>query len=211
MNTKKQPPKTPEAPAPMGVNPYLDADFYNRVRDYTERDATFSKELKAIGETGAGKQDTDARTAPSLELLRGVVKKGLPLSDMLNRIVQGADSGLWEPWLTAFGIELRGVNYAKTGERNARLALDMSLGSKAHAIFANAGIGNWRSQVARDCAQIQIEKPTEKTPAQAYAISRGRDRPQAGARAEGCAGARRHVDRCHARGDPARRAAAAGN
>ncbi|MFS2003244.1 hypothetical protein ACEN9F_06385 [Duganella sp. CT11-25] len=170
MNTKKQPPKTPEAPAAMGVNPYLDADFYNRVRDYTERDATFSKELKAIGETGAGKQDTDARTAPSLELLRGVVKKGLPLSDMLDRIVQGVESGLWEPWLTAFGIELRGVNYAKTGERNARLALDMSLGSKAHALFANAGVGNWRSQVARDCAQIQIEKPTEKTPAQAYAI-----------------------------------------
>jgi hypothetical protein len=89
---------------------------------------------------------------------------------MLNRIVQGVEGGLWEPWLTAFGFELRGVNYAKTGARNARLALDMSLGSKAHALFANAGVGNWRSQVARDCAQVQIDKPTETTPAKAYAI-----------------------------------------
>lgn len=170
MNTKKQPPKTPEAPAATGVNPFLDADFYGRVRDYTERDATFSKELKAIGEAGAGKQATDARLAPSLETLRGVVKKGLRLDEMLNRIVQGVESGLWEPWLTTFGFELRGVNYAKTGARNARLALDMSLGSKAHTLFANAGVGNWRSQVARDCVQIQIDKPTETTPAQAYAI-----------------------------------------
>lgn len=170
MNTKKQPPKTPEAPAATGVNPFLDADFYGRVRDYTERDATFSKELKAIGEAGAGKQETDARLAPSLETLRGVVKKGLRLDEMLNRIVQGVESGLWEPWLTTFGFELRGVNYAKTGARNARLALDMSLGSKAHTLFANAGVGNWRSQVARDCVQVQIDKPTETTPAQAYAI-----------------------------------------
>jgi hypothetical protein len=170
MNTKKQPPKNGEAPVASGVNPFVDPDFYNRVRDYTERDATFSKELKAIGEAGAGKQDTDARSAPSLEVLRSVVKKGLPLSDMLDRIVQGVEMGLWEPWLTAFGFELRGVNYARTGERNARLALDMSLSSKAHALFANAGVGNWRSLVARDCAQIQIDKPTEKTPAQAHAI-----------------------------------------
>jgi len=170
MNTKKQPPKTEETPSPSGVNPFLDADFYTRVRDYTERDATFSKELKAIGEAGAGKQSTDARHAPSLELLRATVKKGLSLEEMLGRIVQGVELGLWEPWLTSFGFELRGVNYAKTGERNARLALDMSLSSKAHTVFANAGIGNWRSQVTRDCAQIQIEKPTEKTPAKAYAI-----------------------------------------
>jgi hypothetical protein len=137
MNTKKQPPKNGEAPVASGVNPFVDPDFYNRVRDYTERDATFSKELKAIGEAGAGKQDTDARSAPSLEVLRSVVKKGLPLSDMLDRIVQG---------------------------------VEMGLSSKAHALFANAGVGNWRSLVARDCAQIQIDKPTEKTPAQAHAI-----------------------------------------
>ena len=170
MNTKKQPPTTEEAPVASGVNPFLDADFYSRVRDYTERDATFSKELKAIGEAGAGKQSTDAREAPSLETLRSVVKKGLALEEMLNRIVQGVETGLWEPWLTAFGFELRGVNYAKTGERNARLALDMSLSSKAHNIFAAAGVGNWRSQVTRDCAQVQIDKPTEKAPAKAYAI-----------------------------------------
>ena len=78
--------------------------------------------------------------------------------------------GLWEPWLAAYGFELRGVNYAKTGERNARLALDISLASKANAAFANAGIPNWRSLVVADCAQVQIEKPTEKEPAKAYAI-----------------------------------------
>jgi hypothetical protein len=163
MNDKKQPPS-------RTANPFLDGGFYSRMRDYTERDAAFSKELKAIGESGAGKQSTDARFAPSLQVLRGVVKKGLPLEEMLARIVKGVESGLWEPWLTAFGFELRGVNYAKTGERNARLALDISLGSKAHTAFANAGIGNWRSLVVEDCAQVQIDKPTEKAPAKATAI-----------------------------------------
>jgi hypothetical protein len=163
MTDKKPPPS-------RAANPFLDSGFYTRMRDYTERDAAFSKELKAIGESGAGKQSTDARFAPSLQVLRGVVKKGLPLEEMLARIVKGVESGLWEPWLTAFGFELRGVNYAKTGERNARLALDISLGSKAHTAFANAGVGNWRSLVVEDCAQVQIDKPTEKAPAKATAI-----------------------------------------
>jgi hypothetical protein len=172
MTSKKQPPakKPVDTPAAPAENPFLNAEFYGRMRDYTERDAAFSKELKAIAEHGAGKQSTDARFAPSLELLRGVTKKGLPLEDMLGRIVLGVESGLWEPWLTAFGFELRGVNYARTEPRNARLALDISLGSKANPIFANAGIRNWRSLVAQDCAQLQIEKPTEKAPAKAYAI-----------------------------------------
>jgi hypothetical protein len=172
MTNKKQPPanKPVDAPAGRAENPFLDAEFYARMRDYTERDAAFSKELKAIAERGAGKQSSDARFAPSLQLLRGVVKKGLSLDDMLGRIVLGVESGLWESWLTVFGFELRGVNYAKTGPRNARLALDISLASKANAAFANAGIRNWRSLVAEDCAQVQVEKPTEKTPAKAYAI-----------------------------------------
>ncbi|HEX8613678.1 MAG TPA: hypothetical protein VF800_20565 [Telluria sp.] len=172
MTTKKQPPakRAPEEPAGRPENPFISTEFFTRMRDYTERDAAFSKEIKAIGERGAGKLSTDARTAPSLEPLRGVIKKGLPLKDMFGRIVQGVESGLWEPWLSAFGFELRGVNYAKTGPRNARLALDISLASKATTVFANAGIPNWRSLVAEDCAQVQIEKPTEKTPAKAYAI-----------------------------------------
>jgi hypothetical protein len=172
MTKKKQSPaKTPiDAPAGRPENPFLNTEFYARMRDYTERDAAFSKELKAIAERGAGKQSSDARFAPSLSALRGVIKKGLPLEDMFGRIVLGVESGLWEPWLTAFGFELRGVNYAKTGQRNARLALDISLLSKATTTFANAGIPNWRSLVAEDCAQIQVEKPTEKTPAKAYAI-----------------------------------------
>jgi hypothetical protein len=172
MTNKKQPPakKTAEAPAGRVENPFLNTEFYARMRDYTERDAAFSKELKAIAESGAGKQSTDARFAPSLQVLRGVVKKGLALEDMLGRIVLGIEMGLWEPWLAAFGFELRGVNYAKTGERNARLALDISLASKATTAFANAGIPNWRSLVAEDCVQVHIEKPTEKTPAKGYAI-----------------------------------------
>jgi hypothetical protein len=172
MTNKKQPPAKKPADLPAGRpdNPFIDAGFYARMRDYTERDAAFSKELKAIAERGAGKLQPDARFAPSLELLRGVVKKGVALDAMFARIVAGGDSGLWEPWLSAFGIELRGVNYAKPEKRNARLALDISLASKANAIFANAGMRNWRSLVAEDCAQLQVEKPTEKTPAQAYAI-----------------------------------------
>ena len=172
MMSKKQPPakKTLDAPAGRTENPFLSTEFYARMRDYTERDAAFSKELKSIAESGAGKRSSDARFAPSLKPLRGVIKKGLPLWDMLDRIVLGVETGLWEPWLTVFGFELRGVNYAKTGERNARLALDMSLASKANTTFANAGIPNWRSLVAEDCVQLQIEKPTEKTPAKVYAI-----------------------------------------
>lgn len=173
MTNKKQPPAKKtiiDAPAGRTENPFLDTALYARMRDYTERDAAFSKELKAIAEHGAGKQSTDARFAPSLHALRGVIKKGLPLEDMLGRIVLGVESGLWEPWLTVFGFELRGVNYAKTEARNARLALDISLASKANTAFANAGVPNWRSLVAQDCAQIQVEKPTEKTPAKAYAI-----------------------------------------
>ncbi|WP_295996979.1 hypothetical protein [Rugamonas sp.] len=172
MTKKKQPavPKTAEAPAGRVENPFQDAGFYGRMRDYTERDAMFSKELRSIGESGAGKRNTDARYATSLDTLRDITKKGLKLDDMLVRIVQGVESGLWEPWLAAFGFELRGVNYAKTGARNARLALDLSLASKAQGLFANAGVPNWRSLVAEDSLQIQIEKPTEKTPAQAYAI-----------------------------------------
>ena len=172
MTNKKQPPaaKPPGAPAGRPENPFLDAGFYDRVRDYTERDATFSKELKAIADHGAGKQSTDARFAPSLELLRGVVKKGVSLNDMLGRIAQGTESGLWEPWLAAFGIEVRGVSYDKTGPRNARLALDISLNAKANPLFSNAGMRNWRSLVAEDCAQLQVEKPTVETAAKAYAI-----------------------------------------
>jgi hypothetical protein len=172
MTTKKQPPAKPAAEAPAGRpdNPFLDTEFYARMRDYTERDAAFSKELKAIAASGAGKASVDARTAPSLAPLRSIVKKGLSLDAMFGRIVQGTESGLWTPWLTGYGFELRGVSYAKTGARNARLALDMSLGSKASTAFANAGWANWRSLVAEDCAQVQVEKPTEKTPAKAYAI-----------------------------------------
>lgn len=172
MASKKQPAAATPAEAPAGrpENPFLDAGFYQRMRDYTERDAAFSKELKAIAEAGAGKRGTDARHAPSLAALRVVVKKGLALESMFGRIVDGVDSGLWEPWLAAHGFELRGVNYAKTGERNARLALDLSLGSKATPAFANAGMPNWRSLAAADCAQVQVEKPTEKTPAKAWAI-----------------------------------------
>jgi hypothetical protein len=151
-------------------NPFLNAEFYNRMRDYTERDAAFSKELKAISDSGAGKKSTDMRTAPSLQLLRAVVKKGLSLEAMLERIVQGVELGLWEPWLSSFGIEIRGVNYAKGEQRNARLALDMSLACKVNSVFANAGVVNWRSLVADDCAQIQIEKPTVNSGAKVYAI-----------------------------------------
>lgn len=158
------------APAGRPDNPFLDGDFYNRVRDYTERDATFSKELKAIADRGAGKHSTDARSAPSLEFLRGVTKKGVSFQDMLERIVLGKESGAWEPWLAAFGIELKGVSYDKAGPRNARLALDISLNAKANPLFSNAGIRNWRSLVAEDCAQLQVEKPTVETPARAYAI-----------------------------------------
>lgn len=170
-NKQAPAPKTTEAPEGRPEkNPFLEAGFYSRMRDYTERDAAFSKELKAIAEYGAGKDGANPLYAPSLAVLRAVVKKGLSLEDIFKRIEAGVESGNWEAWLAAYGFELRGVNYAKTEPRNARLALDLSLGSKATAAFANAGIPNWRSLAAEDCVQVQIEKPTEKTPAKAWAI-----------------------------------------
>ncbi|HEX8404884.1 MAG TPA: hypothetical protein VF670_09710, partial [Duganella sp.] len=62
MTNKKQAPAKNPAEAPVGraPNPFLNAEMYSRMRDYTERDAAFSKELKAIGESGAGKRSTDA-------------------------------------------------------------------------------------------------------------------------------------------------------
>lgn len=169
-NKKPQAPIAPATPAGRPDNPFLDAGLYGRMRDYTERDAAFSKELKAISERGAGKAGIDPRTASALQVLRASAKKGLTLDEVLARIVRGVDSGLWESWLAQFGFELLGVNYAKTGPRNARLALDLSLGSKATAAFSNGGIANWRSLAAEDCAQVQVQKPTEKTPAKAYAV-----------------------------------------
>lgn len=172
MTNKKQPPAKEPAGTPTGraENPFLNAEYYNRMRDYTERDAAFSKELKAIAESGAGKRCTDMREAPSLQLLRAVVKKGVSLETMLERIAQGVELGLWEPWLSAFGIEIRGVNYARPEPRNARLALDMSLACKVNSVFANAGVVNWRSLVAEDCGQVQIDKPTTTSGAKVYAI-----------------------------------------
>lgn len=160
----------PAKPAGRPDNPFLDAELYRRMRDYTERDAAFSKELKAIAERGAGKASIDALQAPSLQVLRATVKKKLSLETVFENIIDGIDPGLWESWLAPFGFELLGVNYDKKGSRNARLALDLSLGSKATAAFSNAGIANWRSLAAEDCAQVRIDKPTETVPAKASAV-----------------------------------------
>jgi hypothetical protein len=171
--------KPPAPPAPnkraaaraanRAENPYLDKDLYVRMRDYTEREAAISKELKAIVERGAGKRGPDPRTAHAIEPLRGMVKKGLSLGEMLARIAAGTEKGLWEPWLTAFGLELRSVNYTGT-PRNACIALDIGDGAKAHALFAKAGVPNWRSLVAEDCAELKVQKGVGGNPEQAHAI-----------------------------------------
>jgi hypothetical protein len=150
-------------------NPYLDKDLYVRMRDYTEREAAISKELKAIVERGAGKRGPDPRTAHALAPLRVVVKKGLSLADMLARIAAGTEKALWEPWLTAFGLELRSVNYTGT-PRNACIALDIGAGAKAHALFAKEGVPNWRSLVAEDCAELKVQKGSGGAPEVAHAI-----------------------------------------
>ena len=162
--------KRADAGAKRAPNPYLDSELYARMRDYTERGAAVAKELRAIAERGAGRLNPDPRFAPSLKLVLEMVKKGLPFAEMLARIAAGTEKGLWEPWLTAFGFELRDVNYAATGPRNARLALDLGVGSKANAVFANAGIANWRSVVADDCAQLQIENASDNSHVNAFAI-----------------------------------------
>ncbi len=162
--------KRAKASAPQVANPYLDSELYARMRDYTEREAAVAKELRAIAERGAGRRSPDPHLAPSLQAICGMVKKGLPLADMLDRIVAGIEKGLWAGWLAEYGFELRDVNYAQTGPRNARLALDLRAGSKANAVFAKAGIPNWRSRAAEDCAQLQIEKAQENADFKAFAI-----------------------------------------
>lgn len=162
--------KRSDARAARAVNPYLDTDLHTRMRDYTEREAAVAKELRAIAERGASRRHPDPRFAPSLESILGIVKKGLPLSEMFARIALGTEKALWQPWMTAYGFELRSVNYAATGARNACLALDLGAGSKANAVFAKAGVANWRSCAAEDCAQLHIVPANGKTQASAVAI-----------------------------------------
>lgn len=152
------------------VNPFLDTELFTRMRDYTDRDAIFAKEIKAIAESGAGKQAPDPRFAPSLQTILGVVKKGLTLAQMFERIVAGTERGLWEPWMEAYGFELRSADYAKTGPRNAALALDLRAGSKANFLFTKAGVANWRSLVVQDCGGLRIENMNDNTLFTAYAF-----------------------------------------
>ena len=158
-----------EGVAKLTVNPFLDADFYARMRDYTERDAAIIKELKAIAEIRAGNKQPEPRLSPSLAALRSTVKKGLNFGDMLDRIVAGKEKGLWEPWMSTFGIEIRSVNYGD-GPRNACLVLDLAANAPAHTMFARAGVQNWRSLAADDCAVVRSEKATETTPLKVYAV-----------------------------------------
>jgi hypothetical protein len=153
------------------ANPFLDGELYARMRDYTERDAAIIKELKAIGARGAGRRSPDPRMAPSLAALRPVVKKGIALYEMFSRITAGVERGLWEPWLDAFGFELKSVNY--TGSpRDAYIAIDLGATSKAAPAFAKLGIFNWRSLVAEDCAELHTEKATETSAYKVVAVYR---------------------------------------
>mgnify|MGYP003611286109 FL=1 len=163
------PKRREEGVAKLTVNPFLDAEFYARMRDYTERDAAIIKELKAIAEIRAGNKQPDPRLAPSLAALRSTVKKGLTFGEMLDRIAAGKEKGLWEPWMTTFGIEIRAVNYG-AGPRNACLVLDLAANAPAHAMFAKAGIQNWRSLAADDCSVVRSEKATETSPLKVYAV-----------------------------------------
>ncbi|HAT30128.1 MAG TPA: hypothetical protein DCW29_04540 [Janthinobacterium sp.] len=139
------------------------------MRTYTEREPAVVKELRAIAERGPGKLSLDPRFAPSLQCLRDTVKKGLTLAEMFSRIAAGTEKGMWEPWMAAFGLELRGVNYAQTGKRNACIAIDMRVGSKANAMFGKAFLPNWRSLVSEDCYALHIENADDVT-SKAYAI-----------------------------------------
>jgi hypothetical protein len=159
---KPAPTKRAVRRAEKTANPFLDGDTHARMRDYTERDAAVAKELKAIAERGAGRRSPDPRTAPSLEPVRSTVKKGVTLAEMFNRIAAGTEKGLWESWMSVFGFELKSVNYTGT-PRNARLALDLGLDSKAGLLFSRLGVTNWRSLAAEDCAELQVQKATEKS------------------------------------------------
>lgn len=163
-------PKKRPARVEQPANPFLDNELYARMRDYTEREAAIAKELRAIVERGAGKKNADPRSAPSMAALRGMVKKGLSLTDMFTRIAAGTERGLWEPWMSAFGFEIRTVNYEQAAPRNACIALDLGAAAKVNALFAKAGIQNWRSQAAEDCAELKIHKATDKLPMKICAI-----------------------------------------
>lgn len=168
--TKTPAAKRTEPSAERAPNPFLDGDLYVRTREYSPREAIFSKEMKAINERGAGKRNRDPLQAPSLKPLLGMVKKGKSLKDMFGQIIAGNDKGLWTGWMETFGFEIRSVNYAATGKRNAVIALDLGISSKANALFAKEGVPNWRSLVVEDCAELKIRHATEKTPFEACAV-----------------------------------------
>lgn len=171
MTTENKPAPTKRAlkRAEKVANPFLNGETHARMRDYTERDAAVAKELKAIAERGAGRRSVDPRNAPSLAMLRPIVKKGVALEEMFKRIAAGTEKGLWEPWMTVFGFELKSVNYTQT-PRNAHLALDLGLDSKAGMLFSKMGVTNWRSLAAEDCAELTVHKATEKSLFTAFAI-----------------------------------------
>ena len=54
--------------------------------------------------------------------------------------------------------------------RNACLVLDLAANAPAHAMFAKAGIQNWRSLAADDCSVVRSEKATETSPLKVYAV-----------------------------------------
>ncbi|MES3020001.1 MAG: hypothetical protein V4857_00290 [Pseudomonadota bacterium] len=166
---KPAPAKDGDPVAKLTSNPFLDADMLVRMRDYTERDAALGKELRAIDECGAGRKSPDPRRSPALKPLLALVKKGLKLSDMFDRIVAGTEKGLWEGWLATYGLEILDVNYGP-GPRNARIALDLTGKSKANALFANAGVPNWRSVAAEDCASVRIENINDTPRLEAVAV-----------------------------------------
>ena len=71
--------------------------------DYPEREAAVGKELKASAERGAGKRCPDPRSSPSLATLRPIVKKGVSLAEMFDRIAAGTEEGLWGPSVSVCG------------------------------------------------------------------------------------------------------------
>lgn len=164
--------KRAEAGAVQATNPFLNSGLYEKMLAHKALEAIVAEELLAIQARGPGSRDFNPLTAPSLHVLRQTKKRGTTLAAALVDMAAGTNLGPANTSVRAFGLEIWDVTKNRsTGGQNARLALDLDTYCSSEPIFAKAGIANWRSLVAEDCAELILETHDDgKTFGKAIAI-----------------------------------------
>lgn len=141
-------------------NPFLNTPLFAMLQKYASDRKPVTDEHDKIAKAGAGKRDPNPLTARSFALVLNSVRLGVTLREVLTDLSNDVLAGRPHS-LTKFGMEL--VHYADTlGMPGSRaidkchwIYVDLSYDSKAEAIFKKAKIPNWRTEIARDCAEIK--------------------------------------------------------